>query len=293
MTSHAADPTIPPEASVPRHHQLIVSLFGLYARQHGGGLAVATIISLMQDVGVESPGTRSSISRLKKRGIIDSRQINGRSGYALAPAVIETFIEGDERIFHPHRAQRGDQWLLATFTVPESQRNVRHKIRSSLIRMGFGSVTAGLWIAPGHLRETVLNYFGSRGLSEYFEFFMADHIGAPDKEQDICSWWDLPALEALYSDFLLRYSTLASDWQSRSSSVEEPASDARAFADYLVLITQWRRLPYLDPGLPVDLLPKNWNALRAEQLFQELHALLAVRAERHVNRAINEHSTGS
>ncbi|MBV1778155.1 transcriptional regulator [Paeniglutamicibacter sp. ABSL32-1] len=288
MTTHVGDRKGPSEAPVPRHHQLIVSLFGLYARQHGGALAVATIISLMQDIGVESTGTRSSISRLKKRGVIDSVQVNGRNGYALAPSVIETFIEGDERIFHPRRAKKDDQWLLATFTVPESQRNIRHKIRSSLVRMGFGSVTPGLWIAPGHLRKSVLAYFATRGLNEYLEFFMADHIGGTDPHKNIGAWWDLPALDSLYSDFLERNRGLLTTWAQRDGYRSNLESDARAFADYLVLITQWRRLPYLDPGLPIEFLPENWNALEAERLFQELHALLSPRAQRHADRAIDD-----
>lgn len=249
---------------------------------------MATIISLMQDIGVESTGTRSSISRLKKRGVIDSVQVNGRNGYALAPSVIETFIEGDERIFHPRRAKKDDQWLLATFTVPESQRNIRHKIRSSLVRMGFGSVTPGLWIAPGHLRKSVLAYFATRGLNEYLEFFMADHIGGTDPHKNIGAWWDLPALDSLYSDFLERNRGLLTTWAQRDGYRSNLESDARAFADYLVLITQWRRLPYLDPGLPIEFLPENWNALEAERLFQELHALLSPRAQRHADRAIDD-----
>lgn len=289
MTTNVDDRTGPRENPVPRHHQLIVSLFGLYARQHGGALAVATIISLMQDIGVESSGTRSSISRLKKRGVIDSVQVNGRNGYALAPSVIETFIEGDERIFHPRRAAKDDQWLLATFTVPESQRNIRHKIRSSLVRMGFGSVTPGLWIAPGHLRDAVLAYFDTRGLNEFLEFFMADHVGGADLQQNIGSWWDLPALDDLYSDFLARNRGLLESWTRRVELSSDSESDASAFADYLILVTQWRRLPYLDPGLPIELLPEKWNALEAEELFQKLHTLLASRAERHADRAIDEH----
>ncbi|KAA0976285.1 transcriptional regulator [Paeniglutamicibacter gangotriensis] len=289
MTTNVDDRTGPRENPVPRHHQLIVSLFGLYARQHGGALAVATIISLMQDIGVESSGTRSSISRLKKRGVIDSVQVNGRNGYALAPSVIETFIEGDERIFHPRRAAKDDQWLLATFTVPESQRNIRHKIRSSLVRMGFGSVTPGLWIAPGHLRDAVLAYFDTRGLNEFLEFFMADHVGGADLQQNIGSWWDLPALDDLYSDFLARNRGLLESWTRRVDLSSDSESDASAFADYLILVTQWRRLPYLDPGLPIELLPEKWNALEAEELFQKLHTLLASRAERHADRAIDEH----
>ena len=289
MTTNVDDRTGPRENPVPRHHQLIVSLFGLYARQHGGALAVATIISLMQDIGVESSGTRSSISRLKKRGVIDSVQVNGRNGYALAPSVIETFIEGDERIFHPRRAAKDDQWLLATFTVPESQRNIRHKIRSSLVRMGFGSVTPGLWIAPGHLRDAVLAYFDTRGLNEFLEFFMADHVGGADLQQNIGSWWDLPALDDLYSDFLARNRGLLESWTRRVELSSDSESDASAFADYLILVTQWRRLPYLDPGLPIELLPEKWNAFEAEELFQKLHTLLASRAERHADRAIDEH----
>lgn len=293
MTSHAGGPTAPAEAPVPRHHQLIVSLFGLYARRNGGALQVAAIISLMQDIGVEPAGTRSSISRLKKRGVIDSVVVNGRSGYALAPSVIETFIEGDERIFHPRRASATDQWLLATFTVPESQRNIRHKIRSSLIRMGFGSVTPGLWIAPGHLREEVLAHFIQRGLNEYLEFFMADHVGGADLRQNIGSWWDLPALDVLYSDFLRNNVGLLASWQHADAPATDPAADARAFADYLVLITQWRRLPYLDPGLPSEFLPTDWNALGAERLFQELHALLSPRAQRHADRVIGAGLSGA
>ena len=286
MTTHVGDRKGPREPQVPRHHQLIVSLFGLYARQHGGGLAVATIIALMLDIGVESTGTRSSISRLKKRGVIDSVQVGGRNGYALASSVIETFNEGDDRIFHPRRAKKGDQWLLATFTVPESQRHIRHKIRSSLVRMGFGSVTPGLWIAPGYLRDSVLAYFDTRGLDEYLEFFMADHVGGADLHNNIGSWWDLPALDALYSDFLEHNRGILEAWLQREQLPGDHGSDARAFADYLVLITQWRRLPYLDPGLPIEFLPENWNALEAERLFQKLHALLAPRAERHADRAI-------
>lgn len=288
MTSHVGDQRAPAEAPVPRHHQLIVSLFGLYARRHGGALQVASIISLMGDIGVQAAGTRSSISRLKKRGVIDSVQVNNRNGYALAPSVIATFIEGDERIFHPRRANAQDQWLLATFTVPESQRNIRHKIRSSLVRMGFGSVTPGLWIAPGHLRDEVLAYFDRRGLSEYLEFFMADHVGGAETRVNIASWWDLPALDALYSDFIDNNHGLLTVWKRQDELSPSPETDARAFADYLVLVTQWRRLPYLDPGLPIEFLPRNWNALRAERLFQELHALLSPRAERHASRVIDD-----
>ena len=276
--------------SVPRHHQLIVSLFGLYARQHGGALQVATIIALMHDVGVESAGTRSSISRLKKRGIIESVQVRGRNGYSLSEAVLTTFAEGDERIFHPRRATAQDRWLLATFTVPETQRNIRHKIRSSLVRMGFGSVVPGLWIAPEHAKDAALAYFDRHGLADYFEFFLAEHIGGAQIRKNLDSWWDLSSLDRLYSEFLDENQGRLESWRLRLDAGESPEVDAQAFADHLVLLTQWRRLPYSDPGLPADLLPEGWNALKAEELFRDLHTLLAPLAARHAQRIIGSDS---
>lgn len=286
MTSRSSVRVGGGDSAAPRHHQVIVSLFGLYARQHGGALPVATIISLMQDVGVEAAGTRSSISRLKKRGVIESVQVKGRSGYALAPSVLTTFAEGDERIFHPRRATAQDRWLLATFTVPETQRNIRHKIRSALVRMGFGSVVPGLWIAPEHARDEALGYFTRHGLKEYFEFFLAEHIGGADIEKNVGSWWDLDSLDKLYSEFLAENLGRLESWRELVAAQEDAELDAQAFADYLLLITQWRRLPYSDPGLPQEFLPEGWNALKAEDLFHELHSLLGPLAARHAERVI-------
>jgi phenylacetic acid degradation operon negative regulatory protein len=48
-----------------------------------------------------------------------------------------------------------------------------------------------------------------------------------------------------------------------------------AFADYVRALTAWRRLPYLDPGLPTDLLPASWSGTSAAETFFELHRLLA------------------
>ncbi len=50
-----------------RPRQLILSLYGLYAREEGDWLSVASLIALMADLGVDSAAVRSSVSRLKRR----------------------------------------------------------------------------------------------------------------------------------------------------------------------------------------------------------------------------------
>src|SRR5260370_25785743 len=50
--------------------QLIVTVYGLYARAEGGWMSVASLVSLLADLGVDEPAVRSSISRLKRREVL-------------------------------------------------------------------------------------------------------------------------------------------------------------------------------------------------------------------------------
>jgi phenylacetic acid degradation operon negative regulatory protein len=52
------------------------------------------------------------------------------------------------------------------------------------------------------------------------------------------------------------------------------------------MLTTWRQLPYLDPGLPLELLPKPWSGETAAHLFAELNAQLAEPAHRHAMSVI-------
>jgi len=47
------------------------------------------------------------------------------------------------------------------------------------------------------------------------------------------------------------------------------------------VLTDWRRLPYLDPGLPAELLPSGWAGARAAEVFFTLQSRLADAAAAH------------
>ncbi len=278
----ASEPAVPRQA--PRHQQLIVTIYGLYGRANGGALPVSVLISMLDDLGVESSGVRSSVSRLKRRGVLESVREGGAAAYRLAPNLEDVFQEGDRRIFSPRRATAAERWLLIAFSVPESQRHLRHQLRSMLTRMGFGSVTPGLWIAPGNTYEDISQQLERAGLTEYVEFFKAEHLTAGDVKDKVSHWWDLPALESLYAEFIERFAPVLERWEP--APPPGPDADRAAFADYVQLLTQWRRLPYLDPGLPEEFLPPAWRGLTAERIFAELHRLLNGPASQHAERLL-------
>lgn len=262
--------------------QLIVTLYGLYAREHGSWLSIAAVVRLMADLGVDQPAVRSSISRLKRRGLLDSRRVGGVAGYALTEVAEEILADGDARIFGRRRAEEADGWLLVVFSVPESERDRRHQLRSQLTRLGFGTVAPGVWVAPGHLADEAAEVLGRRGLAGYVELFRGAHVAMGEVRDTVARWWDLDHLHARYAEFLDRQEPVR-----ERLAADAGAEPEQAFADYVRLLTDWRRLPYADPGLPLDLLPADWNGARAADLFADLRGRLAGPAHDHARRLID------
>lgn len=259
---------------------LIVTIFGLYARGEDNWLSVASVVQLMADLGVDSQAARSAISRLKRRGVVRSDRRDGAAGYALAEQTLEMLAEGDARIFERRRATSEDGWLLVVFSVPESEREKRHALRTSLTQLGCGTAAPGVWVAPGNLATETRRTLARRGLAEYVDIFTGNHFAFGDLRSKVRAWWDLDELADLYADFLRRHRPIL-------DALPAVITPEQAFQTYVPMLTQWRRLPYSDPGLPLSLLPPGWNGVTAEALFEELNTRLSAPAREHALAVIH------
>jgi phenylacetic acid degradation operon negative regulatory protein len=265
----------------PRPRQLIITIYGLCARGEQNWLSIAALVRLMGNLGVEAQAVRSSVSRLKRRGLLHSVPRTGAAGYALSPTSLEVLREGDARIFGQHRATVKDGWVLVVFSVPETDRDRRHELRTRLSRLGFGTVAPGIWLAPGHLAGEITEVLARRRLSSYVDIFRADHLGYADPAAKLREWWDLDALAAEYQQFIRGYRPLA-----RRVARQVPTGE-QAFREYVSMLIAWQRLPYLDPGLPLELLPGQWAGVAAGDLFAGLNEQLHGPAMRHAELVIH------
>ncbi|AKE01244.1 PaaX family transcriptional regulator (plasmid) [Rhodococcus erythropolis] len=272
----------PTRSLAPQPRELIVTLFGLYARDDHHWLSVASLVRMMAAVGVDGPAVRSSISRLKRRGVLDSVRHHSVVGYALASSLIHVIDEGDTRIFGHQRGTIADGFLILAFSVPEAERDKRHALRTILTQLGFGTVSPGVWIAPAHKRAEIDESLRRRGLADYIETFEGNYTSPKALKGKVAQWWDLRSIAASYSTFIDTYGDVADRHR------EYPMSDEDTFADYVSMLTDWRRLPYLDPGLPLELLPPEWQGLAAEELFETLHEQLRGPAGRFAQSAIDQ-----
>ncbi len=253
----------------PAPRSLIVTLYGAYGRFVPGPVPVAELIRLLAAVGVDAPSVRSSVSRLKRRGLlVPARTAKGAAGYELSADARQLLEDGDRRIYAT-APPRDEGWVLAVFSVPESERQKRHVLRSRLAGLGFGTAAPGVWIAPARFHEETRHTLERLGLDRYVDFFRGEHLGFAATADAVARWWDLSRIAEEHEAFLARHAGVLRAWEERADTPPE-----EAYRDYLLALDSWRHLPYTDPGLSAALLPEDWPGARSAAVFHGLHTRL-------------------
>jgi phenylacetic acid degradation operon negative regulatory protein len=142
---------------------------------------------------------------------------------------------------------------LLTFSMPESWRRKRYDLRSRLTWAGFGPLQNGAWLAPAEV--DVAPIVAELGLGAHVRAFRIQPIAPTDAAAVIRETFDLATLAERYRSFTAAWSGGAAD----------------ALVVTLRLSTQWLRIIREDPRVPLHLLPADWPAIEAQQLFRSLH----------------------
>lgn len=210
--------------------------------------------------GVGESAVRATLRRMVDHGLL-ATDMHGRDRrYALTP-LARTILRGaGPRIFATHPfAPLGEGWTLMSYSVPESRRDLRHKLRSRLLWAGFGPLRDGLWIAAGRADlDEVFRTLPDRDAIAVnaFECVPIAQWTAPDFIREA---WDLAAIEEAHRDFIAR-------WQHEDASGCAPVR-------LTALIADWLQLLRIDPRLPAKYLPRPWPAEESTAVFRRAHGL--------------------
>ncbi|MET8877523.1 PaaX family transcriptional regulator C-terminal domain-containing protein [Nocardia sp. NPDC004604] len=235
------------------------TVLGAYVRDLGGWIAIADFTELLALLDIPAPSTRTAITRLKSKGVLHAESRSGRAGYALTEPALAMFARGDPRIFGFRQMAAGDAWRLLSFGIPESERAARHQLRRRLTAIGCGTVSAGLWIYPEYLAAEVAAIVTALELDAYVTSFRAtDPVVPGSLRQAAAQWWDLDNLAARHRTFYQRHRDI----------LNEP-TERNTFARFTLMLDEWRTLPYIDPGLPNEMLPADWPGPASVHLFAE------------------------
>lgn len=233
----------------------------------------AVLIGLLAELGTGDAATRATLARMSRRGLLEKVRAGREVAYGLAPAGESVLREARGRVLADEPfAPVGTGWTLVTFSVPESQRDARHRVRAALTWAGFGLLRDGLWIAPGEVDvASALGPLDGDLAGVELSAFRAYEIEGFSATRAVRSAWRLDEIRAHHLRFLATWA----DVGTGADSSDRPLRDMTALgADWLALLRA-------DPRLPAEHLTADWPAGRSAATFRRLREVFvgAARAD--------------
>jgi phenylacetic acid degradation operon negative regulatory protein len=247
---------------------LLLTVLGEFVLPAGLPVWTAALVRALAEVGVEEKSARQALARTADEGILAPDRAGRRVRWSLTESGQRLLTEGAARIygFRAGMPAWDGQWLILSVTVPERERQVRHRLRTRLTWAGLGTPTPGLWIGPDITKQAeVADVIAGLGLCDSAFSYVGRSGGIGDVRRLVRQAWDLEEVARRYRGFLDRFGT--------------PRNGG--FPGQVRLVQEWRHFPFLDPSLPYELLPERWPGTRAADLFHRRRAAWHDAAQAH------------
>lgn len=253
-------------------NQLLLALFGeLVVDRVDEPVPATLIIDVLDGADIAAPTTRATLGRMATRGILEPVRRGREIGYLLTESGVEVLREAAGRVnrdrpFDP----QGSGWTLVTFSVPERERTLRHRLRASLTWAGFAPLRDGLWVAPGEVDlAAALGPIHDELPPQTVTAFAARELPGFEMGGIVESAWEIDRIRQEHEAFL-------AEWRAP----EVPDCVTPALTMRTALVADWLALLRADPGLPPQHLGDDWPADVSLETFRARRSEFAEESER-------------
>ncbi|MBN9097804.1 MULTISPECIES: PaaX family transcriptional regulator C-terminal domain-containing protein [unclassified Pseudonocardia] len=244
---------------------LLFTVLGEYLRDPGATLWTAGAVTALGRLGVEERAARQALTRTARDGWVVAERHGRRTLWRLTSRAVEHFAESAESVYGARRHPTGwdGDWVALVTSVPESHRDLRHRLRTRLRWAGFGPLGQGVWISPRvDSEKAARQVLAELGLTAS-AVSVVGRIGGLGSEYEVVNRaWDLGGLARDYAAFVAEFADL------RGRDQREPAA---VFTGLTLMVHRWREFVLRDPALPAELLPARWPGHGARELFYRRH----------------------
>jgi phenylacetic acid degradation operon negative regulatory protein len=246
--------------------QLLLAFFGEHVVDDDPGpIHASVLIGVLEGAGVAPPATRATLDRLVQTGIL-ARSRSGREIlFSLTDHGRAVLHEATARVRGPQPFDpQGTGWTLVTFTIPEDQRTLRHRLRSTLTWEGFAPLRDGLWLAPGEVDlASALEPLRPDLPPHAVVGFHARELPDFPIAESVRSAWDIEAIRCEHLAFIAQ-------WEDPAAATQAPS----ALSVRTMLVADWLALLRADPRLPREFMDAQWPAERSVRAYRRMHRRL-------------------
>lgn len=153
------------------------------------------------------------------------------------------------------------KWRVVCFSIPESHRSLRDKLRRELESLGFRMILTGLWISPLDLRDKLETYAKKLGIYDNIFICETDKISTGVSQEELLALWGFEKSKAeIYA-----YIQEAEEFLKRK--------DPNSF-EIKKMIFKYALILENQPKLPIELFPKDWPQFRANVVYKKIRRKL-------------------
>ena len=252
----------------------LFDLYGDHLRSRGGRAPVAALVRLLACLDIAAPAVRTAVSRMVSQGWLVPITTDHGRGYAVTERASRRLDEAAVRIYrHRPRPAWDGQWSIA-LVGHSRERTRRDRVHRAMEYLGYRELDPDSWVAPWPAAELAA-VVAAEGLS------LTHFRGALDGD-------DRELVERLWRPDELgkAYRKWMEDAQRLVDASAPDRCDQAAFTLRSLMLHEWRKFRFTDPGLPRELLPAEWPGDVAAAYFDEQTALLGPGAARFVDACL-------
>jgi phenylacetic acid degradation operon negative regulatory protein len=251
----------------------LFDLYGDHLLSRGGKALVASLVSLLAPLEIAGPAVRTAVSRMVAQGWLEPVRLPDGPGYQLTPRAERRLAEAAARIYRSSTDRWDRRWHLITVDHI-ADRSRRDRVRNGLTYLGYAQLRDGTWISPHRSAEIDALLEGEGAQARQFRAQFDGNDAALASTA-----WDLDRLASAYTS-----------WMHEAHALIErlPADpgDEGAYVARTVLVHEWRKFLFSDPGLPREVLPPDWPGDAAARFFDAESARLQPQAGRYVDACL-------
>ncbi|WP_261166438.1 PaaX family transcriptional regulator C-terminal domain-containing protein [Microbacterium sp. Marseille-Q6965] len=262
----------------PQH--LLITLLGDYWFAREELLPSAALVELLGEFGANENASRQAMRRLTQRGLLAQGKQGRTTSYGIPREIVASQRLRLARAvtFGADFADWDGRWTIVSFSIPESERDVRRVLRNGLRNMAFGDLQDGVWITPHDRQDDAVALLDELEVAEGHVMRATWRMRAGD-EAAIAGAFGLDELAGRYEDFVAQY-------EPRLAWARGTVDPREALVLRTQLTNDWLAFRLDDPELPASLLPDDWPRPRARDAFLALYDALGPAAARHVRQVV-------
>jgi len=285
MTSpHTSTRRLPRPHSGGGPQHMLITLLGDYWFARDEMLPSAALVDLLAEFGANENAARQAMRRLTQRGLLAQAKHGRLTFYGIPTEIVsaQRLRLARAMTFGADFTHWDEQWTVVSFSIPESDRDVRRLLRNGLRNMAFGALQDGVWISPHDRTADAMELLEELDVAHGHVMRAQWTLRDGDRES-IALAFELSRLRDEYEAFIAEY---------RPKVQLAATMDVReALRLRTKLTNDWLSFRLSDPELPHDLLPDAWPRRRARGLFLELYDLLGPQAAVRFQEIVEAHDS--